>query len=386
VLEVVARRAGSDAPTGARAASPTPWRDLAASMVAARVAVLLALGVALLVRHTLLLTQHVAIRGDTLLGWDAAWYLRLAEHGYAGTVAEGSRFFPAFPLMIRAASVPLLGHRGVAALLIANCTAVGYVVLLHRLALAEGLGEEAARRVVWLTAFVPAGFVLVMGYSEPVFGVEITGCLLAVRRRRWLPAAGLGALAGLTRPTGVVIAVFVLVEAARHVRGLPVRDVAARLLAVVAPLTGLAAYLAWAAARFGDALRPLRVQTAPGLRGGILVNPFSELGRVVHEATTGVRIIPAVHLPWIVLAFALLVVVARRLPASHAAYASVCVLLGVTAQDFSSFERYAGSCVPLLLAAASLRVRTEARAAVLAAAAGLMFGLAVLAFLHLYVP
>ena len=48
--------------------------------------------------------------------------------------------------------------------------------------------------------------------------------------------------------------------------------------------------------------------------------------------------------------YALLVVVARRLPGSYTAYASVALVLALSAQNLDSFERYCASTLPFLLA------------------------------------
>ncbi len=57
---------------------------------------------------------------------------------------------------------------------------------------------------------------------------------------------------------------------------------------------------------------------------------------------------------------ALLVAAARRLPASYVLYAAPILLVALGTPRLASFERYALSAFPLLLAAASLRSRLVA--------------------------
>jgi hypothetical protein len=100
--------------------------------------------------------------------------------------------------------------------------------------------------------------------------------------------------------------------------------------------------------------------------------------------TTGSALI---RIPWIVVALALLVVSARRLPLSFTVFASATVFLAVTAKSFSSFERYACSALPLLLAAAAvLAERPRLRLAAAITAPLLLFGSALLSFTTSYVP
>jgi hypothetical protein len=82
----------------------------------------------------------------------------------------------------------------------------------------------------------------------------------------------------------------------------------------------------------------------------------------------------------------LLVVVARKLPASYTAYAAIALVLALSAQNLDSFERYSASTLPYLLAVAIITKRPEAERAGLVLAAAAMFAYSVLTFLGLYVP
>ena len=364
-----------------------PWPDLLASWLTVRAVVLLALVMSTLLRRELQARYGVQLPTTGLLGWDADWYRRIAESGYDGAGRESLRFFPAFPLLVRVVSWPLGGSVPAALLLLANGSAIGYAWLVHRLALREGLGDQVARRAVWVLALAPAGFVLVMGYTEAVYGVLVVGVFLAARDRRWLLVAGLGLVAGASRPTGVLLALPVLVEACRALRGAPVRDLAVRALAVAAPAAGLASYLLWVGVNYGDARLPFSLQSDRRLRGGTFYNPIPELWRVASGAAAHdgpVTIL--MHLPVLITCVALTVVVARRLPASYTAFTLATLALALTAKRLSSFERYTGSAVPLLLAAA-LVVTGNTRPKVALVLGGVsLAGYALLAFTRLLVP
>lgn len=357
-----------------------PWRPVLLSWLVARVVVLSALGLAQLLR-----LHDGDLRTEGLLGWDADWYLRISTDGYDALPDEALRFFPLLPLLARGLGV-VVGGEGVALLLLANGGAVLFGLLLHRLVVREGLGADVADRAVWAAALAPAAFVNVMGYTEPLYGALLCGLLLALRERRWEVVAGLGLLAGALRPPGVVLAVVVLVAALPGLRGAGARQLAARAVAVAAPGAGLGAYLLWVGRTQGDVMLPLRVQGSADLRGGTFVDPVPGVLDALRGAVHGELAGSGLHLLWAALAVCLVVVSARRLPLPWTVLAGLTVLLAVTARSMTSFERYAGSAVPLLVAAALLTGGTRVRSVTLGLAPVLLAAYATMAFLHLYVP
>jgi hypothetical protein len=181
--------------------------------------------------------------GDALAApaarWDAAWYLVIAHYGYrpelGSFTASRAAFFPLYPLGVRALSdfglAPVIA--GVA---LSTVAFVAALYGLHRLttlevarlsrsgARGELSGErfgggatagrlatldsrEVARVAVLLTAFAPMAFYFSAIYSESLYLALSVGLFLCARRGRWASAAALGALAGATRSTGVVLLV-----------------------------------------------------------------------------------------------------------------------------------------------------------------------------------
>ncbi|WP_346434321.1 mannosyltransferase family protein, partial [Candidatus Protofrankia californiensis] len=156
-----------------------------------------------------------------LLGWDAGWYSGIAEHGYAGSGEQSLRFFPLLPLLVRAVTVlpGLGGHTGtgVALVVLVNLIAFAFVTALARLARHEGFDPAAVSRVIWLASLAPPAFVLVMGYTEALWGLLAVGVFAGIRTRRWELAAACGLFAGLCRPVGILLIAPVALEAARGI-------------------------------------------------------------------------------------------------------------------------------------------------------------------------
>jgi len=332
---------------------------------------------------------HIHVGAKTLheglLAWDGQWYERIARHGYAAIPHTAVRFFPLYPLLGRALGWVLGGAVDVALLLLANLPALLFGALLVRLVRREGGDSAAAERAAWFVALVPSGFVLVFAYSEAVAGCLSVATFLALRSKRWWWAAAGGFLSGLTRPSGALLAVPALVEAVRGARRVSLGDAVARLTAVVAPIAGVGAYLAWVGARFGHPMLPLDIQQRSWLRGGFL-NPAVAVGRAGRSAVEGHFGGNGIHFPLLVVALVLVVVVCLRWPASYGAYAVATVLVALSAHRLGSTERYLFSTFPFVLAIVSLTRSRRVELGVLVASGACMAGFATLALLGAYVP
>ena len=306
--------------------------------------------------------------------WDGWWYRGIVTDGYAEP--ESLRFFPLYPLV---------SLHPVGLVVVANLAALAYAEGLVRLTELE-LGARAAGRVPWLALVNPAAFVLVIAYAEAPAAALSVWALYAARSGRWGLAAPLAFGAGLTRPIGLLLALPLAIEALRSRRaGARSAGAPAAAAAAAAAPAGTAAFLLWCHVARGDALLPFRVQQRPELRSGVWDPPFDELGRawraLVELGPWNLALRPF----WITALLALLVVTARRLPASYTAYAGVVLLLALGTPRLASFERYAFSAFPLLLAAASLRTRLASVTTGVAFALGLAL-YSILGFANRYVP
>jgi hypothetical protein len=320
-----------------------------------------------------------------LFAWDATFYRDIAEHGYHAVGEAGLRFFPLFPLAGRALGPVFLGHEEIALLVIANASALAFAGLLHHLVVRETGDRALARRSVWWGALLPPLLVLALGYAEGLFLVLTVGVFLALRSERWEWAAGLGVLAGLCRPVGVLLALPAVIEVARGWRGASLATRLRGALAVVGAPIGTAIYLLWTWRTRDDLMLPFRVQQDPGLRGGVR-DPVSSLVRAAEKLADGDQIGSGLHLLWAVIFLALLVVIARRLPASYTVFAAGSLLLFLSGSNLDSFERYAAATFPLVIGAAIVTARREVETAALALAGGAMVGYGVLVFLGSSVP
>jgi hypothetical protein len=371
---------------GGRAAREFVRRDVGAALVPWVVARVLVIGALAMTRYGLdgLVAERPEPLRQGLFAWDAAFYRAIAEDGYA-TARESLRFFPLVPLLARGLGVVFAGNDAFALLVVANLSALLFGALLHRLALRETGDPALAVRAAWFGALFPPLLTLVMGYAEATALMLAAAMFLALRDRRWGWAIPAGILAGLARPAGPLLVVPAAIEAARGWRSAGGRERVARVGAVVSPGVGTGLYLAWTGLAHDDAWLPFRLQNETSRRGGF-ANPVTRVIDGVGDLFGGDRFGSGLHIVWAALFVALIVVLARRLPSSYAAYAGVTVGLGLAAENLDSFERYAAGAFPLVLAVAILTDRRDVeRPALVLSGAGLV-GYAMLAFLGRYVP
>ncbi len=383
--------------------------------------------------------------GELLLGpavrWDGGFYTSIAVHGYhAGAVQA---FFPLYPLAIAAVRF-LLGSALVSAIVVSlGCLAISSI-LLHRLA-ERDFGKEAARLAVLALALAPASLYFSMAYPEALLLALTLGAVYAARTERWWLAGTLGALASATHESGVLIAVplalmYLYGPRGEHSRdpspvagprGAHWRDLVAvsgpdgprrRDLGTVsrlAPLRpryplkadvlwltltplGLLGFFAYMGARFGQPLRPLRINDVLWHRhfealGGLLRMP-AILERSLHAAATAApaKLFPASNGPYRAAAVNLVdfgafaaavfatVLAIRRLPFAYTAYAVVSLAVFASApkatEPLMSAPRFVLVLFPLPLAIASWASQRAIRAAVWLACSAAALGILSLQF------
>lgn len=355
-----------------------PW-------VVARVLVITALLVAREVVDTLDASRPLQL-DQGLLSWDAAFYADIAQSGYDAVPDSGLRFFPFLPLAARLVAALPGVDTDLGLLIVANAAALLAGALLHRLVLHETGDAELARRSVWLGALAPQAITFVLGYAESLLVALSVACFLGLRTRRFGWAAAAGFAAGLVRPLGVLLVVPAALEALRGRRSLRGRRAPLlRLLAVGAPVAGMAAYFLWVWDRTDDFFYALDVHTRHDLRGPT-VDPFTNLAEAVDDLVSGDHVGSGLHFLTAVALVVLVVRVFALLPPSYGMYAAVVIVTALTADNLSSLERYALSTFPLVIAAASFIGRPAIERAVLTASAGGLVAVSIVTFTGVVVP
>lgn len=160
----------------------------------------------------------------TLTGWETAfteswrrfdtiYFLKIAHRGY--TNENIGAFFPLYPLLIRLVAWLTNGHFMLAALAVSWLCSWGSYLWFYRLAERE-YGKQIAQRALLFLAFCPIGLFSFAAYSEPLFLLVSIGAVERARTGHHWQAGALGALAMLTRPTGILLLIPLGWECARR--------------------------------------------------------------------------------------------------------------------------------------------------------------------------
>jgi hypothetical protein len=313
--------------------------------------------------------------------WDSAWYLLLARDGYAHSADHvKAAFYPLYPLLMHAGGW-IVGSQLVAGILISVACFFAALVLLYRLTEIE-LGAADARGTLLLMAFAPAAFFFSAVYTESLFLMLSVGAILAARQGRWAWAGIAGGLAALTRNSGIVVLVPLLVlylygpradadrpAAAAGSWWRPRHPLTRQVLWLALVPAGLALFLVYCAFALGDALAPFHVQhfwyrhteLLGGVTGGASA-AWHELRELVTakgplsftRGGTGPFYIAGQSLMlfgFLVFALVALVGVLRRLPLAYGAYVASALVLTLSSpvapQPLASFPRYVAVLFPL---------------------------------------
>jgi len=329
------------------------------------------------------------LRTEGLLAWDGTWYRDIVVFGYAGLPEEALRFFPAYPLVVRALGLPLgdlQDHRAIVGWLlvvVANVAAVVAALLIRRLVLVERNDPALADRAAVALTLFPSAFVLVWAYSEALFLVAAIGVFWAVRTRRWEWAIVAGLVAGGTRPVGLLLVLPAAIEAARwwRVSGWPERLRSVGAVAAPAVATGL--WLWWAQPLSGQWSYPFTGQV--DFRGEAQ-NPLLRVVRGFGDLVGDEMFGDGLHIPFAVAFIVLVVVVFRTFPVSYGVFAAAVAVLALGADNLNSLERYMLNAFPVVLAVAVLC--STPRRSMVAGAVGVagIVSLSTLAWVGLYVP
>lgn len=373
------------------------------------------------------LTRGFGWLGDLLAApaarWDGAWYLVIAHYGYrpdlGAFTSSRTAFFPLYPLGLR--GVSWLGAPPVLAGVLLSLAALALALYgIHRLTTLELAGRAAAgpsrvgdtaRLAVMLTAFAPMAFYFSAVYSESLYVALSVGLFWSARQGRWMYVGALGALAGATRSTGLVLALPALMIYLYGPREDRVADFARERIGRLRPRyalrrdalwlalmpAGVVVYGAFLALGGGDPLAPFHAQDVWGRH---FAGPYVGIWDGLKAAFQGARqllsfqsrhvyfpiaagnpFVSAGHnvilLAFLVLAVPAVVGVVRRLPLAYGAYTIAALALPlsypVRAQPLMSLPRFLLVLFPLTIwLAAWLTDHPRARWPVLVLSGALM--------------
>jgi hypothetical protein len=375
-------QAGADVSMGLRErmGRPQPWARsvtvVASAVLTTRLVVLVSM---VLSTATLPLSPNSPI-GKAVAGfigamtrWDANHYVTIARYGYQPG-SEEIAFSPLYPMTIRAVHTLVAwwpstqeGYR-LAAVLVANAAMIVAAALLYAVARDEW-GRRPAERSIWLFLAFPTALFLSVGYSESLYLSLTLGTALCLRRQHWLAAGGLGALAALSRPQGVLVVVLIAAEAWAQRRTLV--DMVGRLRVLAAlglPALAMVGWMAWQGLVLGDALAFAHVQSE-WARG--LTLPWDTF---IRFASGPISVHSGLHslvdLAFTIFAVVMVALVWRWSHRSYAWYGSALLLAPLLTGTLLSMPRFVLGIFPIFTLLGRLTARPRVERVVLTLSVG----------------
>jgi Mannosyltransferase (PIG-V) len=302
---------------------------------------------------------------EIFAAWDSGWYWDIASHGYYFRADGPSSiaFFPLYPMLIRLAAAPFGGGAGatwIAGIVVAFLAYVLALVAVHRLAFRLLGSREAARRTIVYIVVFPWSIFFTRVYSESVFLLTSVLAVTCAYDRRWWRAGAWGALATLTRPNGILIALPLALLAIMDKPG--VRSLASRTIALALIPLAFAGFCAYAYTLSGDPLGWMSAQTHWGYSLGH--RPWQQVQRVIgtlveqgaYDYFFGSALAPIELLQaGTALIFVMLVpMVFRRLGAPAGVYVLVSLLVPLSSNTLEGLGRYASVLFPAFIVVGSM--------------------------------
>ena len=209
--------------------------------------------------------------------WDGLWYVTVAHHGYARPWSEA--FYPLYPGLMRVVSPLTGGNYVIAGILLSTCFFLGAMAVLYYLVSLDFSARVALWTTVLLAAF-PTGFFFQAVYADSLLLLLTVACVLFSRRGRWALAGSTALLAVLTRSTGLVLLVPMVVFHLQQ-REWRWRRVDRQALWFLLPPAGMLIWISYLWAATGDPLGSVRAESHWG-RGFTV--PFVTVYRGFAEA------------------------------------------------------------------------------------------------------
>jgi hypothetical protein len=292
---------------------------------------------------------------DWLAGWaqwDSGWYHRIVVEGYSYAVGQQSTvaFFPAYPLVVRAARV-VVDDAYVAGIVVTLLAGAGVAALMATWLRAR-LSPPAAWAALLAFLLFPYAFYLYgVVYADALFIAALLGAFLLLESDRPVLAGLAGAVATASRPVGVVVvAGLVVLELERRgaLRPFDLRRLRPADAGVLLSLLGLAGWCLYLWSRFDDPFAFAGAQAAWDQGAGPETwLKFQFFRDVADLRSPRAWVLYMAHPVLTVAAACLLPRVYRRFGAGYAVYAALLIgLSALSTKNFFGMARYLLAAFP----------------------------------------
>lgn len=319
--------------------------------------------------------------GEALFGgwarWDAEWYRTIVREGYVyfPDVQSSVAFWPAYPVVVKAFSwaFPSIYITGTIVTLVSGATAA---VLLRKWTSVFLSPSVAITAVVVLCVYPYSWYLYGAVYSDALFLASVLAAFVLLERDRTLLAGLVGIVATAGRPSGLIVAVVLVLRVVERRnraagvtgwRALDPRSMTRADAPVLFSWLGVGGWIVFQWVRFGDPLMFVKAQSewqqGAGPSTWLKFRVFDE---IVNRPSEWSTIGHLVHGAVVIAALFLLPRVKRRFGWAYTLYcAGIIALPLVGTKDFQGGGRYILSAFPVLVVVAEMLVdRPRVRAVV----------------------
>jgi Gpi18-like mannosyltransferase len=313
---------------------------------------------------------------DVWARWDSAFYLEIANQGYALTLREPSSaaFFPLYPILINFVKM-IVNNTVLAGLIVSHLCFLAALITIHRLTELEFRDTPTANRTILYVAIFPTSLFFGAIYTESLFLLLSSLMFLFARKRLWAWAGIVGLLAASTRIVGITLLLPVLLEWWRSRE--PRRDWFGLFWIAMIPI-GLISQMVFLERAFGD---PITFWTTQESFNRIGINPINALARDLEPMFKG-GVFPwnvVVDLSAFALAMTTAIVAFKPLGSSYTTYTLLGVLIPLSGGT-GSLARYVVVLFPVFMMLARWSNRSSVHWAAL-----IVFSMGLIALTTLFV-
>lgn len=285
---------------------------------------------------------------ELLVHWDSVWYLRVASEGYSFNGFNNPSnivFFPLYPFLIYVTSFLTLGNYILAGWIVSVVSLFLAVFYLYKLVSEFQKEINPALVVIFMLVF-PTSFFLNSIYTESTFIFLSVAAFYYTLKRNFLLAGIFGILASLTRVTGFLLLVPLLIEYLQifNWKGL----FKFQILPILAIPLGTFCYFLSHYFLYGDLFLFIKAQAWFGRSFEINQDHLMLFSNpsIVHFA---------LDLSFVILAAVLIILIAKRLRFSYAVYVFLLIAIPLSTGTLMSIGRYILIAFPIFLLLASVK-------------------------------
>ncbi|OGD87603.1 hypothetical protein A2870_02895 [Candidatus Curtissbacteria bacterium RIFCSPHIGHO2_01_FULL_41_11] len=268
--------------------------------------------------------------------WDGGHYFDIATRGYL--IDTDYAFFPLFPVLIKFTNNLTGGNTITSGLLISNLALLTFLFVLKKYAERISSKREAQNIITTFLVF-PTTFFAAAFYSESLFLLFVVATFLFLNERKYLPAAILAALAGITRLVGIFLVLSLAYSYFATIK-FQISKVNRKILHLTVALFGFSSYAIYLWYKLND---PIRFLTVQSIWNRIVTDPistiFSYLWRYITRQTIPIN--DFFDLATTLVFLIILILGRKKISSSLWIFSVLVILIPASTGTLTSMPRYA---------------------------------------------